>query len=122
MTAWTAPDGAFRKDLVLQCTADGRPAAERFIRDNQAELALQDEPIDGLSRRDDEGHGPTDGRELPRAMELADGGARWVWQQTDLRKSRKQVAPMIRDAIKAEGRRKEKGKMPAPAWDMERGE
>lgn len=86
MTTSTTSSGHFQRELLLQARPDGTSAAERFGEHATSELGLEAwEPgsphcEDFLKPRDERVY-------------------RKVWQQTQVGKSRKQVAPLLRTAM-----------------------
>jgi exopolyphosphatase len=74
-------NGQFERQMLLLCLKDGQPIkiAEKFVESNKEELGLEG------------------------SKEMLDGSkAPWfrLWEQKNLTASRKQVAPMIREAMK----------------------
>ncbi|PYI12234.1 DHH phosphoesterase [Aspergillus sclerotiicarbonarius CBS 121057] len=91
MTAFTAgPEGRFCRELLV-CAKEGTGVrgVEAFMDRAGAELGLEEwRVLDG-----------EEGAEL-RDAECADKTLRkWIWVQGDVTKSRKQVAPLIREAV-----------------------
>lgn len=83
MTAFTNGEGGFERELLLLATEEGKAseAAKRFVEKSAGELKLVelDQPT-------------SEGESVP-----------WlgVWRQDSLEASRKQVAPLLREAMKA---------------------
>ena len=83
MTAFTNSKGDFERELLLLATEEGKAseAAKRFVEKSAGELKLVelDQPA-------------SEGESVP-----------WlgVWRQDSLEASRKQVAPLLREAMKA---------------------
>ena len=91
MTTSTSANGDFQRELLLQATSPGSAAANTFAKSASSELGLEDRSIAALSHR-------------PGAMQpSSEGPWRKIWLQKDVSKSRKQVAPLLRKAIRAEG-------------------
>ncbi|MCJ1258896.1 Exopolyphosphatase [Lignoscripta atroalba] len=88
MTTSTSPEGQFRRELLLQCRADGADIASRFEKESTNQLGLESLPIDDIEEHD----GATESK----------SGICWrkVWLQKELGKSRKQVGPLLRNAMK----------------------
>ncbi len=103
MTTSTDAEGAFRRELLLLDTAGtegSRRAVQKFEQMAARELGLEKwEEVEGLVRALDwEGEGRGDGKE----GSVRGGGIRGrIWRQRDTSKSRKQVAPLLRDAMKS---------------------
>lgn len=72
--------GSFQRQLVLIAVKEGKAVevAEKFVKDNAEELKLE-----------------------KAGTEIDDSAARWLrfWEQGNLEASRKQVAPMLREAM-----------------------
>lgn len=85
MTAFTTPDGTFHRELLLQHTSSpgSIAAASHFSRHAAAELGL--EPWRCADR---EANVEAEGRQ--------------TWVQREVAKSRKQVAPLLRDAMRCD--------------------
>ena len=83
MTAFTNSKGDFERELLLLATEEGKAseAAKRFVEKSAGELKLV---------------------ELDRPVS-EEGSVAWlgVWRQDSLEASRKQVAPLLREAMKA---------------------
>nr|POE86561.1 putative exopolyphosphatase [Quercus suber] len=81
MTAYNTDSGGFARELLLLATAEGQKAAERFAQDCTTELQLETSQIK-----------LHDGKEK----------AAWlrVWDARNLKASRKQVGPLIREAMR----------------------
>lgn len=85
MTTSTTSEGYFQRELFLQARKAAAMPIFNFLDRAVSELDLQDLEIDGLSAQEilePEGLGP------------------WIWRQKAVSKSRKQVAPMLREAMK----------------------
>ena len=89
MTADTAGDGEFRRELLLQARGEGRGKAEKFVQNAGKELGLEAWVDARQTDGDDEELKPVDGRVW-----------RKVWRQMEVGKSRKQVAPLLRSAMR----------------------
>ena len=77
MTTFTAADSNFNRELMVVChDDDGKTCVDRFIQQCKEELQLDD--MDGGEQRSVQYH---------------------IWQQGKLSASRKQVAPMLRNAM-----------------------
>lgn len=83
MTAFTNEKGEFERELLLVAAGQGKPveAAEKFVKQAGGQLNLVD--LSGYEAKED--------------------GVAWVkaWRQDSLEASRKQVAPLLREAMKA---------------------
>jgi len=83
MTAFTNPKGDFERELLLLATEEGKAseAAKKFVGKSAGELKLVE--IDEPASKDE--------------------SVAWlgVWRQDSLESSRKQVAPLLREAMKA---------------------
>lgn len=83
MTAFTNGKGEFERELLLMAAEEGKPveAAEKFV--DQAGGQLKLVKMEGYEAKED--------------------GVAWVkaWRQDSLEASRKQVAPLFREAMKA---------------------
>jgi exopolyphosphatase len=84
MTAFTNPKGDFERELLLLATEEGKPseAAKKFVERSAGELKLV---------------------ELDQPASEEGISVAWigVWRQDNLEASRKQVAPLLREAMKA---------------------
>ena len=88
MTTSKTAEGQFQRQLFLQATAAAVAAADRFTKNATAELGLVDLTIEAIE--DEKMAAQKAGEELYRR----------VWQQKAVDRSRKQVGPMIREAMK----------------------
>jgi exopolyphosphatase len=83
MTAFTNDKGDFERELLLLATEEGKAseAAKKFVEKSKGELKLVE--IDQSAEKD--------------------GSVAWlgVWRQENLEASRKQVGPLLREAMKA---------------------
>ncbi|KAL9594690.1 MAG: hypothetical protein Q9219_006890 [cf. Caloplaca sp. 3 TL-2023] len=92
MTTSTSSAGDFRRELYIQALSAGHAAASTFWKQAAEELQLEDHTIPALSGK-------------PGAMQpSSEGPWRKIWLQNDVSKSRKQVAPLLRQAIMSEQR------------------
>ncbi|KAL8719328.1 MAG: hypothetical protein Q9225_003649 [Loekoesia sp. 1 TL-2023] len=90
MTTLTSAAGEFQRELYVQALSAGHAAASTFLKQAAKQLQLEDHSIPALS-------------EKPGAMQpSSEGPWRKVWLQKDVAKSRKQVAPLLRQAMAAE--------------------
>ena len=84
MTAFTNSKGDFERELLLLATEEGKAseAAKRFVKKSAGELKLV---------------------ELDQPTSEEKGCVSWLgeWRQDSLEASRKQVAPLLREAMKA---------------------
>lgn len=82
MTTSTSSDGEFKRELLVQAHPTASASAINFVGQGASEFQLEDLRIEGI---------PT--QEKP--------GQNWrrIWLQKDVRKSRKQVAPLLRKAM-----------------------
>lgn len=82
MTAFTNPKGDFERELLLLVTEGGKgsEAAKKFVEKSTSELKLV---------------------ELEHIAGKEDGCCIGIWRQDALEASRKQVAPLLREAMKA---------------------
>jgi exopolyphosphatase len=85
MTAFTNDKGDFERELLLLATEEGKAseAAKKFVEKSKGELKLVELDQD--------------------AGEGGEGSVAWlgVWRQENLEASRKQVGPLLREAMKA---------------------
>ena len=88
MTTSNTAEGQFQRQLFLQATAAAVAAANRFTKAAAAELGLEDLKIEGIAD------------EQTAARNAGEKLFQRVWQQKAIERSRKQVGPMIRDAMK----------------------
>ena len=86
MTTSTTFEGEFQRELFLQARKAAAVPISNFLDRAVSELDLRDMEIDGLSAQ--------------RNLESESLGP-WIWRQKAVNKSRKQVAPMLREAMKA---------------------
>ena len=84
MTTFTSSEGSFQRELLLQCTERGMTIGQRFEKQASDDLGLEHRAVLGI-----------------RASDHPDDGLVWrkVWNQKDVGKSRKQVAPLLRKAM-----------------------
>ena len=82
MTASNTPDGHFQRQLLLQSRPDSHKIALRFEQDAQPDLVLEST------------------RDLAIKAHDPSNDARQVWTQRNLSMSRKQVAPLLRKAMR----------------------
>ena len=85
MTTSTTCEGEFQRELFLQARKAAAAPISNFLDRAVAELNLQVLEIDGLSAQE--------GLESERL-------GPWIWRQKAVGKSRKQVAPLLREAMK----------------------
>ena len=88
MTAYKSEMGQFQRELLLQ--ANNEPAfaaAEHFSKTAVQDLGLEVLNIDGVAKQ-------------VQPHSSSDKPWRYYWMQGDLTKSRKQVAPMLREALR----------------------
>ena len=85
MTTSTTSKGDFQRELYLQARKAAAGPISKFIDQAVSELGLQDLEIDGL-----------------RAQNMLESKSLglWIWRQKAVSKSRKQVAPLLREAMK----------------------
>ena len=88
MTTSSTAEGQFQRQLFLQATAAAIAAVNRFTKTAVAELGLEDLTIEGITY------------EQIAARSAGEKLYQRVWQQKAIERSRKQVGPMIRDAMK----------------------
>ena len=86
MTTSTTLEGEFQRELFLQARKAAAEPISKFLDRAVSELNLQDLEIDGLSS-------------AQKNLESESLGP-WIWRQEAVNKSRKQVAPMLREAMK----------------------
>ena len=82
MTAFTSPEGEFKRELLVQAFSSASSSAIKFAEQGAAEFQLEELNIKGIPTQDNLGQ-----------------SWRKVWLQKDVSKSRKQVAPLLRKAI-----------------------
>ncbi|KAL8672062.1 MAG: hypothetical protein Q9168_003457 [Polycauliona sp. 1 TL-2023] len=88
MTTSTSQSGEFKRELYVQALSSGEAAARSFAEQAKEALKLEDHEVALLS-------------EKPGAMQpSSEGPWRKIWLQKDVSKSRKQVAPLLRKAMK----------------------
>lgn len=87
MTTSTTSSGHFQRELFLQTRPDGTSAAERFV--DQASSALGLEALNPSSDHSDH-----------RLRPVHSQTYRQIWLQKEVGKSRKQVAPLLRMAMR----------------------
>ena len=87
MTAFTSNDGAFCRELLLQTTQSGFDAAIKFKQLAAEELSLETLMVEGIDKPE-----ASNGEQVVSFRE--------VWKQKDVSKSRKQVAPLLRKAMR----------------------
>ena len=88
MTTSKTAEGQFQRQLFLQARAAAIAPADRFTKNAAAELGLEDLMIEGIAD------------EKTAARNAGEKLYQRVWQQKAIDRSRKQVGPMIREAIK----------------------
>ena len=86
MTTSTTSEGKFQRELFLHACKAAAVPMSKFLDQAVSELSLQDLVIDGLSAQ--------------KTLEPERLGP-WIWRQKAISKSRKQVAPLLREAMKA---------------------
>ena len=84
MTTSTSAEGAFQRELLLQAKEPASTVAKKFSDKGVSELKLEDLEVEHISVQD----APVSGQPWRR-----------TWQQRDLSKSRKQVAPLLRKCM-----------------------
>ena len=82
MTTSTSSEGSFKRELLIQARSSASSLAINFAEQAASDLRLEGLNITGIPTQDKPGH-------------------QWrkVWQQRDVSKSRKQVAPLLRKAM-----------------------
>ena len=85
MTTSTTSERNFQRELFLQARKAAAVPISKFLDQAVSELSLQDLEIDGLSAQ--------------KTLESESLGP-WIWRQKAVSKSRKQVAPLLREAMK----------------------
>lgn len=88
MTTSKNAESQFQRQLFLRARAPAIGAAHKFVKGATAELGLEDLKIEGIPE------------EHPVAQDTGEESFSRVWQQKAVEKSRKQVAPLIREAMK----------------------
>ena len=83
MTTSNAPTGQFQRQLLLQARPGSHKVAQRFEQDAKSDLDLESVPDLGIKVRD------------------RSDSVRRVWRQWNLGMSRKQVAPLLRKAMRS---------------------
>ncbi|KAL6722195.1 Exopolyphosphatase [Lecanora helva] len=86
MTVSTSSDSEFQRQLLVQAREDGFQAVTRFVTQATSTLELEEIEVEGVHVQSD----PTSYQEWRR-----------VWLQKDISKSRKQVAPLLRECMRA---------------------
>jgi len=83
MTTSKSAEGEFQRELLVHTSKSAAPFADNFVARAQSELKLEKLDVEGASA-------------------LPDGDWRWpvVWNQKDVSRSRKQVAPLLREAMR----------------------
>lgn len=84
MTTSTS-SGAFKRELLLQVSPSNSSLMSKFLEQATTSLGLEDLVLNGIS---------------PSASSDTTGAIRKVWLQKELGKSRKQVAPLLREAMR----------------------
>lgn len=84
MTTSTSSEGDFKRELLVQARASASSSAINFAEQGASEFQLEDLSIEGITTQDKPGQ-----------------NWRKAWLQKDLSKSRKQVAPLLRKAMKS---------------------
>ena len=88
MTTSTTAEGKFQRELLLQARKAAAESASKFAEQATPELKLQSLEVDGIA--------------MQAAQGLPDGD--WlrpaIWMQNDVSKSRKQVTPLLREAMR----------------------
>ena len=83
MTTFTSPEGDFKRELLLQALSSASSSAILIAERGASDLQLESLDINGIPTQDKPGQ-----------------TWRKVWLQNDVSKSRKQVAPLLRKAMK----------------------
>ena len=87
MTTSTTSEGDFQRELFLQAHKTAAVPISKFLDQAVSELSLQDLEIDGLNAQ--------------KTLEFESLEPWiWIWRQKAVSKSRKQVAPLLREAMK----------------------
>ncbi len=83
MTTSTSAKRDFQRELLVHAKESAAPSADRFIKRATSQLGLEK-------------------MEMKGAAASPDGESPWpaIWNQTDVSKSRKQVAPLLREAMR----------------------
>ena len=84
MTTSTSPDGDFKRELLIEANSSASSSAIKFAEQGASEFQLEDVTIEGIPTPDQPGQ-----------------HWRKTWLQKDVSKSRKQVAPLLRKAMKS---------------------
>ena len=87
MTTSKNGEGQFQRQLFLQAKARAMGAADKFVKDSAGDLGLERLTVSGISE------------EHLAASQAGEEVYRRVWQQKAVERSRKQVAPLIREAM-----------------------
>ncbi|KAL9025370.1 MAG: hypothetical protein Q9180_007685 [Flavoplaca navasiana] len=87
MTTFTSTSGEFQRELYVQALSSGYAAAHVFAEQAKVELRLEDHDVASC-------------KEIGSMKPLDQGPWRKIWLQGDVSKSRKQVAPLMRKAMK----------------------
>lgn len=82
MTTFTSSEGDFKRELLVQARSSASSSAISFVEQGVSELQLEDLSIAGIPTQDKPGQ-----------------HWRRTWLQKDVRKSRKQVGPLLRKAM-----------------------
>lgn len=82
MTTSTSPEGDFKRELLIQARASASSSAMNFVEQGASQFQLEDLSIGGVTTQDKPGQ-----------------SWRKTWLQKDLSKSRKQVAPLLRNSM-----------------------
>ena len=113
MTTFILSSGKFQRELYVQALPSGRAAAQRFAQQAKEELRLEDHEIALLYEKHDSMESSHEGlwyAPFPLLwmfltsdifqFHIDHVNRRKVWLQRDVSKSRKQVAPLLRNAMK----------------------
>ena len=82
MTTSTSSEGSFERELLVQARPSASSSAIKFAERSVSDLLLEDLDIDGIPTQNEPGQ-----------------VWRKIWVQKDVSKSRKQVAPLLRQAM-----------------------
>lgn len=85
MTSSTSEDGKFQRELLVQANGPAEDIASNFVRNAADQLGLQDIEVEGIHQR------------TTQKGTASPWRAAWLQKETD--NSRKQVAPLIRQAM-----------------------
>ena len=91
MTAFTSPEQTFRRELFLQATDTSAAAVSKFSKSACQELGLEKLHLPGVGAGQSEDGSSANDQELRMTRKL--------WTQKNVAESRKQVAPLLREAI-----------------------